>query len=110
MFIALTAAEKTVAPKKSSNVTAEVTKTKDLRGKRNLNGFGNYQTAGRRIGNGDGYDYSQQQFQGASGGYSKYFLVLNHLKVSNKYFLIHRLRAKLCKQWIRCWSKLSTIC
>lgn len=83
MFIALTAAEKTVAPKKSSNVTAEVTKTKDVRGKRNLNGFGNYQTAGRRIGNGDGYDYSQQQFQGASGGYSKYFHVLNHLNVSN---------------------------
>lgn len=87
-----------------------MTKTKDVRGKRNLNGFGNYHTAGKRIGNGDGYDYSQQQFQGASGGYSKYFYILSYL-----FFLILnnkllRLRAKFRKQWIRCWSKLSTIC
>lgn len=46
--------------KAPTNTTAEVTKTKDARGKRNLNHFGNYGASRRN----DGYNYQP-------AGYSK---------------------------------------
>lgn len=89
------AAEKTTTiATAETKAMAEVAKTKEPRGKRNLNHFGNYDVSRRA----DGYDFQPS-------GYSKLMKLLLRLKLLTlRFFLFNRLRAEqLYWRWISTW-------